>query len=281
MSKPGTTFDMPNYNPDPTPPGDTNQYAPAPAPYIPPPATGTSPGGADPTFQSQLSADTRSSDFSQSEREHAEWLATRGGRTESERAQDVEYYIQRIRHDRPLESGTQMISPTVVSAPPSTNFYRPTVFTPSTPATRTTPTKAPERALIVFADDTVLAKEISRLYYQQINALSLSVIERHDTIEGQNPYYRIISNLSSIKSELDPITALARQRATLRPGDFGKGLFLFEKLDTNNPYIYIDDDVNSRTYGNLIIELINLAADEEIQIQIAGNGTIYEIEEVD
>lgn len=143
------------------------------------------------------------------------------------------------------------------------------------------PVKPPERFLTVFADDTALAKEISRLYYQQLNAVSLAVIERHDTIEGQNPYYKIISNLSSIKSELDPITVLARQRATLRPGDFGKGIFLFEKLDTNNPYIYIDNDPASRTFGNLIIELINIAADEEIQIQIAGNGTIYEIEEVD
>jgi hypothetical protein len=145
---------------------------------------------------------------------------------------------------------------------------------------RPAPVKPPERSLTVFSED-VSAKEISKLYFQQINALALSVIERHDTIEGQNPYYRIISNLSSIKNQLDPITALARQRATIRPGDFGKGIFLFEKLDTNRPYIYIDKDENSKTYGNLIVELIDMAPDEDVEIQIAGNGTIYEIEEVD
>lgn len=144
--------------------------------------------------------------------------------------------------------------------------------------------KTPDRFLSVFRPDTT-ASTLEKLLFENIGGIEIANIERYDTIDGRNPYYSIITNLSSIKDRLDPITLVARQRAGLKPGDFGKQINLSTKIPLDNylrninliDYIFIDTDINSETYGSLIIELVEIGADELIEIEIASNGTIYEI----
>lgn len=172
---------------------------------------------------------------------------------------------------------------------PAQSYSAPAQFNNSNPRTTTSSeriVKTPDRFLTVFRPDTT-ASTLEKLLFENIGGIEIANIERHDTIDGKNPYYSIISNLSSIKERLDPITLIARQRAGLRPGDFGKQIDLFTKIPLDNylrginliDYIFIDTDDNSETYGSLIIELVDINDDEFIEVEIASNGTIYEIEE--
>jgi hypothetical protein len=237
------------------------------------------------TFEDMLNADPRSAALNQEERDYIIRSQAAGARD----AEGVEEYLsQRYREEtgiggRLFQQPIQMSAPVSYSAP----SYSPQSFNNSPPPLPITPEKiikTPDRFLSVFTPDTT-DSILEKLLFENIGGIEIVNIERHDTIEGKNPYYSIISNLSAIKDRLDPITLVARQRAGLKPGDFGKQINLSTKIPLDNyltdinltDYIFIDTDVNSETYGSLIIELVEIAVDELIEVEIAYNGTIYEI----
>ena len=137
------------------------------------------------------------------------------------------------------------------------------------------PVKLPGRDVVVFNKVDTSLENITALLFEEIGSLELLTISRRDTIEGQNAYYSIISNLSAIKSRFNPTSIIKGQRPNQS---------LFDKfvidinsripsdayLDNNNlaNFYYIDDN------GNLVIELENMNADEIIEVEIATDGTI-------
>lgn len=172
------------------------------------------------------------------------------------------------------------------SPPPSPTYSPPVIFSNVTPPPPPPPEKiikTPERFLSVFRED-IASSTLEKLLFENIGGIEIANIERYDTVDGKNPYYSIISNLSGIKERLDPITLIARQRAGLRPGDFGKQIVLSSKIPADSylnsinfsDYVFIDNDEESSTFGSLIIELVNLNSDELIEVEIASSGTIYE-----
>jgi hypothetical protein len=178
-------------------------------------------------------------------------------------------------------------APTVQTPPsPAASPFR-GVYTSTVSSVAPAPSiiKTPERFLSTFQED-ITAQSLEKLLFENIGGIELASIIRHDTVEGTNPYYKIISNLSRIKVQLDPITLISRQRSGLTPGDFGRQIALFTKIPLSEylqdigaqNYIFIDDDDASPTYGSLIIELINLDGDEFVEVEIATSGTIYEVD---
>jgi hypothetical protein len=167
---------------------------------------------------------------------------------------------------------------------PFVSVFAPSSFT-SFAAQASSIVKTPERFLSRFQED-ITAQSLEKLLFENIGGIELASIIRHDTVEGTNPYYKIISNLSRIKVQLDPITLISRQRSGLTPEDFGRQIALFTKIPLSEylqdigalNYIFIDDDDASPTYGNLIIELVNLDGDEFVEVEIATSGTIYEVD---
>lgn len=236
------------------------------------------------TFADMLDADPRSAALNQEERDYVIRSQAAGAR-DADSIQD--YLNTRYREEtgaggRLYQEPIQMSAPVSYSAP----SYSPQSFnnSPPPPLPLERIVKTPDRFLTVFREDTT-ASTLEKLLFENIGGLEIANIERHDTIDGKNPYYSIISNLSSVKERLDPITLIARQRAGLRPGDFGKQIDLFTKIPLNNylqninltDYIFIDSDTNSPTFGALIIELVDLNQDELIELEIAYSGTIYEV----
>ena len=137
---------------------------------------------------------------------------------------------------------------------------------------------------------------IQKILFENVSAIELSIVERHDTIEGINQKYSIISNLSEIRKKYDAAKQLSNMDK-LKPltsiyainiedkipqEDYIRleGLELeYRYLDENNQivdrqkgYYYID------TNGDLVIELINLERSQEVEVYIDTNGTIYKVE---
>jgi hypothetical protein len=139
--------------------------------------------------------------------------------------------------------------------------------------------KIPNKDNVISLDrGTNDVAEITFLVFEKLGAVELTKFTRHDTVDGINPYYNIISNLSAIKKEYDPSNLVSFQKSddslfnafsikleNKIPGD--------EYLEDRNldSYIYIDEN------GSLIIELINITPDELVEIEIDTNGTIVEV----
>lgn len=143
----------------------------------------------------------------------------------------------------------------------------------STPAPR--PTLIPGRDVVELAAPQVSAESMEQLLFQQLSSFEIVNLARRDTIEGLNPYYSVISNLSSIREEYNPSQIISLQKPAQGLSDLYQ-IKLSDKipddayLTRNNitNFFYIDNN------GDFIIELDNMLVDEVIEIQIATSGKI-------
>ena len=150
---------------------------------------------------------------------------------------------------------------------------------PYNSSTNTTSIKLPEKDNVLsLTTNNIDEATIIAMVFEKLGAVELTKFTRTDTVEGVNPYYNIISNLSDIKKEFDPSNLVASQKSDTSlynafsiklsnkiPGD----QYLTDRALDN--YIYVD------TNGDLIIELDNMTPDELVEVEIDTNGTIVEV----
>lgn len=176
-------------------------------------------------------------------------------------------------------------TPTVQAAPSGTPAPAPTSLRPPAPTPpvqqRQSIIKSPNKDVVNFQREEYSAASIARLLFEQVGSIELINIARRDTIEGQNPYYSLISNLSSIRKNFDPTSLISRQRVNETIFD-NYTINLDSKipdqdyLNKNN----IENFYYIASNGDLVIELDNLSEDERIEVEIAQSGTINLVDEV-
>jgi hypothetical protein len=137
------------------------------------------------------------------------------------------------------------------------------------------PVKTATKDIILFDDGLVPVNLMADLIFEDIGGEELLSIARTDTVNGQKITYQPIKNLSSIEQEYNPNNIVSLQ-ATLDKYFANFPIKLDNKIPetgtgSGEDYIYIDPIT-----GDLTIEAVNLEPDEQIEIQIATNGTIYE-----
>jgi hypothetical protein len=140
------------------------------------------------------------------------------------------------------------------------------------------------------------AKEIQKILFENLSAIELSRIERHDTIEGIDQRYSIISNLSEIRKKYQqtkqltvmdkfkPLTSVFT--INIQDKIPQEDYIRLEKLNTTYQYFDEGNDLIDRekgyyyfdTNGDLVIELINIEKSQQVEVQIDTNGTIYKVE---
>ena len=161
---------------------------------------------------------------------------------------------------------------------PTVNRPTAPISSPSAPSPKIV--KNPNRDVLDLSRDEFSVSSVSRLLFEQVGSIELVNIARRDTIEGQNPYYSMISNLSTVRKNFDPTSIITRQKSN--QGIYSNyTISLNDKipddqyLERNNltDFYYIDDN------GDLVIELDNLASDEIIDFEIAESGTINLVDE--
>lgn len=136
--------------------------------------------------------------------------------------------------------------------------------------------KVPERDVVDYTTQGLNAQVIANLLFENVGANELIKFERHDTVEGTNERYQIISNLSDINRKFDPASLTSRQkpntsyfdRFNIRlQGRIPDANYLAERGLTD--FIYIDSN------GDLVVELDNIGLDEVVELEIDAGGTIY------
>jgi hypothetical protein len=162
--------------------------------------------------------------------------------------------------------------------PPPPPAYDPSSDVPPAPGL----VRVPERDVVSLASQDLDAETITNLLFENIGAVELTKFVRHDTVEGINAYYDIISNLSEIKRRFDPSELISIQKPESSNFDI-YSIKLQDKLpddeylSRNNILDYVYFDTNN---GDLIIEVVNLSESEIVEVQIDSGGTIYRIEEL-
>jgi hypothetical protein len=131
--------------------------------------------------------------------------------------------------------------------------------------------------IIQFDDTSIIdnAEVVVDLLFENIGGQELLTVARYDTVNGQDVKYQPIKNLKIIQEEYNPIN-LVRIQDTSDKYFANFPIKLDSKVPTigNGPLgsnVYLDDS------NALVLEFVNLENDEQVDIQITINGTIYEV----
>ena len=160
--------------------------------------------------------------------------------------------------------------PVVTPTPLTPSAISATVMAPPPP-----PVKTATLDIILFDDEATTVDTMADLIFENIGGQELINITRSDIINGQKISYQPIKNLSSIQQRYNPNNILSLQQ-TADKYFAGFSIKLEDKIPNegngaNGENIYIEEGT-----GDLIIEFININNDEQIEVQITSDGTIYE-----
>ena len=138
--------------------------------------------------------------------------------------------------------------------------------------------KTPEKNINFLDDSDKKYQGIDRLMFQSISGAELSTITRQNTVEGLNPYYKIISNLSRLNNEFDPISIIAKQKR----GQSVFDIYVINLLERIPDSQYIEDNEIPNYYyidanGDLVIHFVNMGRGEFVELEIVTNAIIYNI----
>jgi hypothetical protein len=153
----------------------------------------------------------------------------------------------------------------------------PTPLTPALPVTVSPPPPPIKTAtldIILFDEESVPTDGMFDQIFENIGGQELISITRSDIVNGQKISYQPIKNLSAIQQRYNPNNILSLQQ-TADKFFAGFSIKLEDKVPqigngTNGENVYLNST------GDLIIEFININADEQIETQISVSGTIYE-----
>ena len=117
---------------------------------------------------------------------------------------------------------------------------------------------------------------IQRLFFEEVNGQELLLLSNRNFINFQNISYQPISGVFNFKTKYDSKKIISLQDTS----DSYFSNFAIN-LDSKIPKAPSSESTNTtnvymKTDGNLIVELVNLADDERVEIQILLDGTIYE-----
>jgi hypothetical protein len=197
---------------------------------------------------------------------------------------DTGFWADRTGTSSAVPSSTGQTSSSNSSLTTSTYIPPDPTPTPATPATVSPavvaavvapPVKTAPIDTVLFNDDQVPIEVMSDLIFEDIGGHELINIARNDIINGQDISYQPIKNLTSVQQQYNPNNILSVQ-STSDKYFSNFAIKLENKVPNvgNGPFgsnVYLDTIT-----GSLIIEAINLEADEQIEVEITLSGTIYE-----
>ncbi|MGA1047092.1 MAG: hypothetical protein ACO3UU_03725 [Minisyncoccia bacterium] len=139
------------------------------------------------------------------------------------------------------------------------------------------PVKTAEIDAIIFDDNDILIENMAQLLFENISSQEIISISRNDIVNGQTISYQPIKNLVQIQQEYNPNNIISQQ--TTSDKYFANFTIRFDDrvpsvgTGPNGEIIYIDPET-----GDLVVDIINSNADEQVEIEVVSSGTIYEVE---
>lgn len=129
--------------------------------------------------------------------------------------------------------------------------------------------------LILFNDEAVPADVMANLIFEKIGGQELITVSRNDMVNGQNVVYQPVKNISQIALRYNSQSLIQLQNPSNVffdnfPINFAKCIPTVG-TGPNGEIVYVEAGTN-----NVIINTINLAADEQIEVQIFAAGSVLD-----
>jgi len=178
-----------------------------------------------------------------------------------------EPFYQSQQQEPILNFGAGSFSLTVSPTPPTPTLPAPVLPPPP-------PVKTATLDIILFNEESIPTDGMFDQIFENIGGQELISITRSDIVNGQKISYQPIKNLSAIQQRYNPNNILSLQQTADK---FFAGFSI--KLEDKVPQIgngANGENVYLNATGDLVIEFININADEQIETQISVSGTIYE-----
>ena len=137
------------------------------------------------------------------------------------------------------------------------------------------PTKTAPIDTILFDDQSISPEIMADLVFEDIGGHELLSISRNDIINGQQVSYSPIKNLGLVQQRYNPNNIMGLQSTSDKY--FANFAIKFDNkvpspgTGPDGAHVYINPET-----GELIVEAVNLAEDEQIEVEITISGTIYE-----
>jgi len=145
---------------------------------------------------------------------------------------------------------------------------------------------ASEKAIKVATPDLILFDEaglpvdiMTNLIFEQIGGQEIINISRNDIINGQRVTYSLVSNADQINNAYNPKNIFSVPGAI---ESFFKNFSI--RLDTHVPergtgpqgqVVYVDRlNLNSAQKNRLVVDVINMAKNERVEIQVLNAGVV-------
>jgi hypothetical protein len=179
--------------------------------------------------------------------------------------------------NEPFYQEQKLIDTPVFSAGSFSLTVSPTPLSPTLPVTVSPPPPPIKTAtldIILFDEESIPTDGMFDQIFENIGGQELISITRSDIVNGQKISYQPIKNLSAIQQRYNSSNILSLQQTADK---FFAGFSI--KLEDKTPQIGNGpngENVYLNATGDLIIEFININADEQIETQISVSGTIYE-----
>lgn len=142
------------------------------------------------------------------------------------------------------------------------------------PSSSSSGVKIPTTDIILYNDESTPIEVMTDLIFENIGGQEIINIARNDIINGQSVIYQPIKNLTGINFQYNPQNILGLQNTSEEY--FKKFPIKLENTipnvgtGPNGETVYIEAST-----GNLIINVINLNEDEQVEIEILNNGSIF------
>jgi hypothetical protein len=150
-------------------------------------------------------------------------------------------------------------------------------------STGTTPTPTPAEAVvksanietILFNDEEFSSEFLVDLLFESVAGQELLTIARNDTVNGQDVVYQPFKNLNILQDTYNPTKLLAIY-------DTSESFFGAFAIDLRSKIPLVGTGIGGKNYyltslGDLVIEVVNIASDEQVEFQVADSGTIEEL----
>jgi hypothetical protein len=142
------------------------------------------------------------------------------------------------------------------------------------PSSSSSGVKIPTTDIILYNDESTPIEVMTDLIFENIGGQEIINIARNDIINGQSVIYQPIKNLTGINFQYNPQNILGLQNTSEEY--FKKFPIKLENTipnvgtGPNGETVYIEAST-----GNLIINVINLNEDEQVEVEILDNGSIF------
>jgi hypothetical protein len=166
---------------------------------------------------------------------------------------------------------------------------------PQAPSEKKKAIRAASPDLVLFNEESLPVDAMSGLIFENIGGQEIINMTRHDTVNGRNVSYELISNNDKISSSYSPNNMINISgnlseyfanfaiRLDTHIPESGTGPKIDpEKTNSNRRYIYIDTQDISDGFvlanqgidkNSLVIDLINMKDNEQVEVQILNDGT--------